>query len=300
MTAQRSLLRTFQRRSFPWAAPTCPTTIEPEPAEGTLGVDYDTSWSRRYPARLARAALLDWVSAPAVRLLAPQRIRGLDRIEMLSGPAIFAPNHVSHFDTVILLTSLPDHVRHRTVVAAGADYFFDKRWKAHLWSLTTAAIPIERTKVNRASADLAASLLAEGWSLIIYPEGGRSPDGWAQPFRGGAAYLSRRTGAPVVPVYLEGTREVLPKNARGLRHAATQVVFGTPISNVTGEDARRFSERIEQAVAELADETATDWWVARRRARAGSTPSLRGPDASPWRRRWELESRIGVPKRRDK
>ena len=52
---------------------------------------------------------------------------------------------------------------------------------------------------GRQSADLARELIDDGWSLVIFPEGGRSPDGWGQPFKGGAAFLSIRTGAPVVP-----------------------------------------------------------------------------------------------------
>ena len=43
------------------------------------------------------------------------------------------------------------------------------------------AIPIERSRVSRRSADLAADLIAQGWSLLLYPEGGRSPDGWGRP-----------------------------------------------------------------------------------------------------------------------
>ena len=81
-------------------------------------------------------------------------------------------------------------------MAAASDYFFDRTWKSVLWSFALAAIPIERSKVNRRSADTAAELLEDGWNLVIFPEGGRSPDGWTQPFRGGAAYLARRTGSP--------------------------------------------------------------------------------------------------------
>jgi len=61
------------------------------------------------------------------------------------------------------------------------------------------------------------------------PEGGRSPDGWAQTFRGGAAYLSVRTGCPVVPVHLDGTRHILPKGGRGVRRTRTTITFGTPL-----------------------------------------------------------------------
>ncbi len=168
--------------------------------------------------------------------------------------------------------------------------------------------------MNRKSADTAAELIEDGWSLVIFPEGGRSPDGWAQPFRGGAAYLARRTGRPVVPVYLHGTRAVLPRAAdvsaapggrpaggsgseargrRELRRTPVTVLFGSPLTPAEGEDARRFAARIEAAVAVLSDEMATDWWTARRRAAAGTSPSPRGPEASPWRRAWALDA--GTP-----
>ena len=69
---------------------------------------------------------------------------------------ILAANHASHLDTALLLSVLPSWLRHRTIVAAAADYFFDRHWKAALWSFGLGAIPMERTKVNRRSADLAA------------------------------------------------------------------------------------------------------------------------------------------------
>jgi 1-acyl-sn-glycerol-3-phosphate acyltransferase len=143
--------------------------------------------------------LVDNVTRPASRMLAPATLRGLEHLRHLEGPVIFAANHASHVDTPLLLSNLPLPFRHRTVIAAASDYFFDRTWKAALWSFALAAVPIERTRVNRRSADLAAELLEDGWNLVIFPEGGRTPDGWGQPFRGGAAYLARRTGCPVVP-----------------------------------------------------------------------------------------------------
>ena len=184
--------------------------IRPDP-ERSLGLDYDHDWSRRYPVRLARAMVMDNVARPAARMLAPATVRGLEHLARVEGPVIFAANHASHVDTPLLLTTLPVGFRHRTVVAAASDYFFDRTWKAVLWSFALAAIPIERSKVNRRSGDTAAELLGDGWNLVIFPEGGRSPDGWTQQFTGGAAYLARRTGRPVVPVYLHGTRHLLPK-----------------------------------------------------------------------------------------
>ncbi|MEO7837095.1 MAG: lysophospholipid acyltransferase family protein [Acidimicrobiales bacterium] len=252
------------------------------------GVDYDTAWARKYPARLARALLLDGITRPAIHALAAPHVEGLDRIESLSAPAIFAVNHNSHIDTPLVMTSLPGRFRHRTAVAAGADYFFDTRAKGAVWALSINAIPIERVRVSPQSTRLATDLLREKWSLIIFPEGGRSPDGWGQAHRAGAGYLSVRTGIPVVPVHLDGTRRILRKGGKGIRPSSTRVSFGHPLRPAQDEDARTLATRIERAIAVLADEQAHGWWVARRRAADGATPVLTGPTMPTWRRAWTL------------
>jgi 1-acyl-sn-glycerol-3-phosphate acyltransferase len=229
------------------------------------------------------------VTRPLIRVLASPTVSGADRLSHLDEPLVFAANHASHIDTPLLLSVLPERWRHRTVVAAGADYFFDRRWKALLFAFSINAIPIERLRVNRKSADRAAGLLTEGWSLLIYPEGGRTPDGWGRPHRAGAAWLAVRTGRAVVPVHVEGTRRILPRNGGRLRPGVTHVTFGKPLRPEPGEDARDLGGRIEREVAVLADEQVTDWWTATRRAAAGRTPALTGPDASGWRRTWSLD-----------
>jgi 1-acyl-sn-glycerol-3-phosphate acyltransferase len=283
-----SLASRLGRVRFPLSPPSWPESV-PRPApDPELGVHYDTGWSRRYPVRLARAMVLDNVARPLTHALASPVVRGDEGLTDLEGPVIFAANHASHVDAPLLLSCLPLRFRHHTVVAAAADYFFDRRWKADAWSFLLAAIPIERTKVNRRSADLAAGLLADGWNLVIFPEGGRSPDGWAQEFTGGAAYLSCRTGAPVVPVHLDGTRHILPKGGQGVRRTRTTITFNTPLWPGEGENARRFGKRIEAAVATMANEAQSDWWTARKQAARGATPPLQGPDAAAWRRSWML------------
>jgi 1-acyl-sn-glycerol-3-phosphate acyltransferase len=296
----KSALRSLGRARFPLGPPDWPSGVDRPPPERKIGLDYDHEWSRRYPARLVRAAMLDNVTRPLAHLVAPTTVRGDEHLCHLDAPVIFAANHASHLDTPLLLTTLPVRFRHRTVVAAATDYFFDRPWKAAVWSLTLAAIPIERSRVNRRSADVAADLLEDNWNLVIFPEGGRSVDGWAQEFRAGAAYLALRTGAPVVPVYLHGTRRILPKHdgespggsgtenkGRGLRRAEVTVMFGPPLSPLDGENARRFGARIERAVELLAKEVATDWWTARR-ATDGGESALHGPGAVAWRRAWAL------------
>jgi 1-acyl-sn-glycerol-3-phosphate acyltransferase len=284
-------VKLLARSAFPYRAAPVPAAVEPLPEEPTTHADYDTSWARRFPARWARVAIIEGLFRPAVRMIAAPEVAGLDRLAALEGPAIFAANHHSHLDTPLMLTSIPEPWRHRLIVGAAADYFFATRLAGAVSALAFNAIPIERLKVTRRSADLAAELIGDEWSMLIFPEGGRSPDGWGQPFRGGAAYLAIRTGAPVVPVHVEGTGRILRKGRRMPKPAATRVTFGAPMRPEEGEDSRRFSSRVESTVAALADEATTDWFTARRRAHARTTPPLGGPDEPSWRRAWALPTR---------
>ncbi len=285
---------------FPWRAPTVPRGVEVIREPRKVGADFDTDWARRPPARLARAAIVEGPLRLAVKAIAAPEIQGLDRLADLrrqhdrggdARPVIFAANHVSHLDAPMMITSIPEPWRHRLIVAAAADYFFATRVKGTASALALGAIPIDRSRVNRRSADLASSLMGDGWSLLIFPEGGRSPDGWGQPFRGGAAFLAVRTGVAVVPVHLDGTGSILGKGMKRPKPGRTIVTFGAPLRPEDGEDARRLGDRIERAVAELADEAATDWYSARLRAGRAETPSLGGPEATGWRRAWALGER---------
>ena len=289
--------RYLPKLPFPFSAPTVPGGVEVPGRKPRSGSDYDTAWARRYPARVARAALVEAVTRPAVAALARPQLHGLDRLDRLvaeGAPVIFAANHHSHVDTPVLITSIPEPWRHRLFVGAAADYFFRTALTSAVSALVIGAIPIERSRVSRRSADRAADLIEDGWSMLIFPEGGRSPDGWGQPFRGGAAYLALRCGVPVVPVHLEGTGRILRKGRKLPTPATARVTFGAPLAPAAGDDARRFGATLERAVAALADEATTDWWQARRRAHAGESPALTGPAAPAWRRAWAL----GDPDRR--
>jgi 1-acyl-sn-glycerol-3-phosphate acyltransferase len=283
-------LRLPRPGGFPLAAPTWPGTVPRPPVERHLGVDYDSAWARRTPARVARLLLNEGVTRPLVAAVATPTVDGLDRIAHLRGPAIFAANHASHVDTPLLLAVIPEPWRHRLAVAGAADYFFDTRVKATLFALTLNAVPIERHRVHRGSAQRLVDLVEGGWSLLIYPEGGRSPDGWAQAHNAGAAWLAARTGRPVVPVHIEGTRRILARHARRFTPGRTHVTFGRPL-RADPDGARDLAGRLERAIGALADEQTTDWWTATQRAAAGTTPARTGPDAaSPWRRSWSLGS----------
>lgn len=285
--------RPLRSYGFPYRAPTVPRGVEVAKEPSRLGADYDTEWARTPLARAARTVITDGPLRALVQGLAAPQVVGLDRLRDLTDlddpPAvIFAPNHHSHLDTGLMITAIPRCWRRDLVVAAAADYFFDQHWKAALSALSLNAIPIDREVTSRRSSDMFRDLVADGHSLLIYPEGGRSPDGWGQEFKGGAAYLSGRTGAPVIPVFIDGTGAIFGKGMKRPKPGNTKVVFGAPLRPQEGENTRRFNARIEAAVTRLGDEALTDYWTATQRAARGTNPKLTGPEYNGWRRQWQL------------
>ena len=294
----RGVVRTSRKlrmpqRSFPYAAPPVPATVEPPPEDSKIGGNYDADWARRPSARIARTAIVETMLRPSVAAVAKPERSGYDRMHSLDHdrPVLFVANHHSHLDTSLLLTSIPMPWRHKLVVAAASEVFFDNRVKATISALAIGAFPLDRSKTGRSAADQSAEILDAGNSLLIYPEGGRSPDGWGQPFKGGAAYLALRCDVAIVPIYLHGTGRVWRKGQRLPKPARTSVLFGDPIWPAEGESTRRLNARVEAAVSTLGDELATDWWQARQRFHSEGPPTLEGPEAASWRRAWALGDR---------
>ena len=226
-----------RKLEFPLRAP----TVRPRgaPTVGThTGGDYDTDWARRFPARWGRAVLLESVIRPAVAAVAQPERRGLDRLSASSRRSSSPPTTTAMSTPACCSSSLPEPFRYKVFTGAAADYFFRTRVRSALAALALNAIPIERIKVTRRSADQAAALIDDGWSMVIFPEGGRSPDGWGQPFRGGAAYLAIRCGVPVVPVHLQGTGRILPKGGskHHSRRAGRWSPSGDPLWPAEGEN----------------------------------------------------------------
>jgi 1-acyl-sn-glycerol-3-phosphate acyltransferase len=232
------------------------------------GLDFPTAWARTRAAGVVRAILQDGIIVPLVWLLAPSSRRGVDALRHHDGSFIIASNHQSHADTSIIVAALPRKLRRRLVVAAASDLFFSSKVRAAFAALVYNAIPIERQRVERRSAMLARELLGEGWGLLIYPEGHRSEDGRLLEFKGGAAYLADKSGAPILPCYLENTRLVLPrlfaKSTSGVSpgpsawRTPVSVSFGPAITALEGENTRRLGKRVEAAVVHLGRDVAGD------------------------------------------
>lgn len=172
-------------------------------------------------------------------------VSGLEHLESLHGPAIFAPNHTSHLDTIVFQAALPAPFCDDIYYGAAADRWFRKGQKKLIlkpWyqSLVLGTFPIVRGGGSK-TLDHARWLLRGGHSLCIFPEGTRAMSDQLGRFRHGVSILALDEGVPIVPVYLSGLRKLRPKGAREVRPGPAGVEFlaplefapGTPVSDAT-------------------------------------------------------------------
>lgn len=274
-------------RGWRWGRrPMVPRSAEPfmPPRESST---FPTAWARRPAANAVREVVQKAGLAPLLHRVVTPVVSGLDVLDTVGGPVMFVANHTSHLDTPLVLCSLPDRWRRRTAVAAAADYFFDTWWRATGASLAFNVFPIERR--SGALSSTPTDLLRQGWSVLIFPEGTRSPDGWVRKFKLGAAFVAAEAQVPVVPISLRGSFAAMPRgrNWPAPGRQPVTVRFGRPVFPVDGESPRALSRRIEQAVARTADEDSSTWWESMRRTPEQTTATLTGPQVATWRRSWE-------------
>ncbi|UCF76820.1 MAG: AMP-binding protein [Betaproteobacteria bacterium] len=220
---------------------------------GSAEASYELpAWPVRAPARAARALLQVSLLFPAHALLArPFSIVDREKLAELELPALFIANHASHVDTVSILRALPRRIRRALAVAAAADYFYRFAVLGWLASLFLNTFSFSREGAVRASLEHCGELADDGWSLLIYPEGTRSPSGDLLPFKSGIALLATGLDVPVVPIAVLGGHGVLPKGRILPRPGPVRVVFGTPLRLRHGIELEAAVSQMRGAVAEL-------------------------------------------------
>jgi len=140
--------------------------------------------------------------------------------------AVYACNHASQFDIPILYQALP--IQFRFLVK-------QELFRVPLLGVAmkrSGYIPVDRTGGKAAMRSLmeAASRVREGTSIVIFPEGTRSPDGRLRPFKVGAMLLAIKVGCPIVPVAISGSHRILPKGSLRVRPGRkVKVRIGPPI-----------------------------------------------------------------------
>lgn len=209
-------------------------------------------WALSWWARAYRRAARPWTVRSHVRKFCqPLTVEGAAKLDALDNPMLIIANHTSHFDTVIVLSLLPNKIYDRTAVVAAADRMYRERIKGMWHSLRYNAFPISRGGGRKALA-YSQWLLSHNWSLLIFPEGQRSRTGELLPFHGGPAILALTQPVPVLPIHIYGAHSILPPGTRESRPAPVHVRVGDPMTFVEGSQIGDVKTAMEEAMRDLA------------------------------------------------
>ena len=166
---------------------------------------------------------------------------------------IYFANHTSHVDTVALWSALPRRLRERTHPVAALDYW-GSGFRRYVATTTLRAVLVDRARTDKTVDPLEPLLkvLADGESLILFPEGTRGLSALPGPFKSGLFRLAQAMPAvELIPVYLENLHRSLPRGAFLPIPLTCTVRFGAPLATVAGETKDAFLERARSEVVKL-------------------------------------------------
>lgn len=193
--------------------------------------------------RVARAWARTLLAVSGVRV----HVEGLELIDP-SSSYVFVSNHLSYMDTPVALGHIPAQFR----FLAKRGLFRVPFLGTHLSRAGHIPVPREDPRAAVKVMQIAAETIQrKKISLLIFPEGGRSEDGQLQPFKEGASYIAIRSGAPVAPLAIIGTREVLPFGSGVVQAGDVTLRILEPIETrqLTLKDRGALTEQLRSLVA---------------------------------------------------
>ena len=169
---------------------------------------------------------------------------------------IYFANHTSHLDAVVLWSALPRELRNITRPVAAKDYWSSSWLKRHM-AQSFNALLIDRTeiKVHRSPIDIMLQQMGDIYSLIVFPEGGRSSsDDEMGTFKSGLYYMGKkRPDLELVPVYIDNVNRILPRGEVLPVPLLSCITIGPPIFLEAGEPKQAFLDRARDSVRRLKD-----------------------------------------------
>jgi long-chain acyl-CoA synthetase len=228
-----------------------------QPTDWERGPHYPW-WTLSRPVALLRR-LAQWLLLfPLLRIWVRLEVTGLERLEPVEPPVIFAANHTSNMDAVVIARALPGRWRRRLAVTMMGEYAARasgwRRWHRRFWTVMAEGFmncyPFPQDSGFGRALEHTGELVGRGYCPLVFPEGGRTLDGRLQRFREGIGLLARGTRLPIAPVAVSGLIDVLPKGANWPRRGRARVIFGEPIRFVDGDNSE-IAEAIKSRIADL-------------------------------------------------
>jgi long-chain acyl-CoA synthetase len=225
-------------------------------------------WPWSWPVRAIRSVFLELVMRPLIWLLAAPRVMRAKR-ELPLAPVLVIANHVTAYDGALILYALPTRLRRRVAIAMSGEVLMDLRQgrnqqsavrnllaPAAYWLVTALfnVFPLPRQRGFQKSFTHAGQAMDRGYSVMIFPEGTRSPDGKLHRFRAGIGLLAQQSRVPVVPVALIGLGEMRAGKTRWFRSGHLEVRVGEAIPFEEGLEPSQWTAKLEESVRRLRSE----------------------------------------------
>ncbi len=186
------------------------------------------------------AKVIVWASGVKVKFEGLEHVRG-------EGPYLFMSNHQGAYDIFALEGHLPFHFKW----LAKKELFYIPVLG---WAMAAAgyiSIDREGTRKTVEAMNEAARKIQEGMSVVVFPEGSRSPDGSIQPFKKGGFTLAIKSKVPIIPMSITGSREIMPKGKLAASPGEIRIRIDHPIEtqNYSLKDRKILMEKVRQTIS---------------------------------------------------
>jgi long-chain acyl-CoA synthetase len=210
------------------------------------------SWPFWPPVRLLGDLTRDVVIGGIVGIWVRASVQGQQNLHGVNGPALYIFNHSDDFDGPVIYRALPHRIRKRLTVAAADDVLRDHWILAFIIRFCFAGFSLARTEPYMPSLEYAATLVDQGWSIVMAPEGRLSTDGLLQPFKSGIGLLAVNLDVPVVPLKTVGLFGTVPLHAKWpKRHSVVTVRIGQPVTFDSHRDYDEVTLQLHQIMEDL-------------------------------------------------
>jgi 1-acyl-sn-glycerol-3-phosphate acyltransferase len=174
------------------------------------------------------------------------RVEGMEHLKG-EGPYIFMSNHQGSYDIFALLGHLPFQFKWLAKKELFSIPFFG-------WTMAAAgyvSIDREGTRKTVQAMNEAAQKIRDGMSVVVFPEGSRSPDGSIQPFKKGGFTLAIKSRVPIIPIAINGSREIMPKGKLTTTFGEIRIRMGDPIDthHYSLRDRRSLMEKVRETIS---------------------------------------------------
>jgi long-chain acyl-CoA synthetase len=193
-------------------------------------------------------------------------IYGQKNLTALNGPALFVSNHVTQVDPIFILAALPARMRNRLAIAMMGERLEEMRnpgsvkswWRRWIhkikYGMVTAlfnVFPLPQKTGFRESFRFAGESVDRGYSILVFPEGGRTRDGNMVDFRSGIGMLAQNLNIPVVPMRIDGLYELKIKGKYFAHTGDVSVHIGPPVYYNPDRSPAEIAEDLKEKCAAL-------------------------------------------------